>query len=199
MNLTPKQQRLLSFVQSYREDKGYAPSQAEIARHFRFRSLGTVQNYLKALEGKGYLARQKNLSRSLQLMEVHSSSVRIPLAGRVAAGAPIEAIEQQETVDVPPSLIRGGTNFALEVKGDSMIGEGIHNGDLVIVRKQSDAENGQIVVAMLDGEATVKTFHRSRKGIELVPANAAMHPIRVESGQGFQILGIVVGLMRKYG
>jgi repressor LexA len=196
MSLTPKQHRLLSFINPIVKTWAML-SQAEIAKHFVF-ALGTVQNYLKALEGKGYLARRKNLSRSLQLMEIHPNAVRIPLAGRVAAGAPIEAIEQQETVDVPPSLIRGGTNFALEVKGESMIDEGIHNGDLVIVRKQSSAENGQIVVAMLDGEATVKTFHRSRKGIELVPANIAMQPIRVESGQGFQILGIVVGLIRKY-
>ncbi len=199
MHLTPKQQRVLSFIESFTESKGYAPSQSEIAKHFRFTSLGTVQNYLKALEGKGFLFRKKYLSRSVQLAELNSKGVSIPLVGRVAAGRPIEAIEHAETLHVPPNLLRGGVNFALKVQGDSMIEEGICDGDWVIVRKQANAENGQIVIAMLEGEATVKTFYRKKDSIELRPANATMKPILVHRGQGFQILGIVVGLMRKYG
>lgn len=198
MHLTPKQQRLLSFIETYSQAKGYAPSQAEIAKRFGYSSLGTVQNYLKALEAKGFLSRQKYSSRSLRLAELSGNAVRIPLAGRVAAGRPLEAIEQYETVEVPPTLLKGGDNFALEVRGDSMIEAGIHEGDLVIVRKQGNAENGQIVIAMLDGEATVKKLFQRKEEIELRPANAAMKPIKVHSGQGFQILGIVVGLIRKY-
>ncbi|HEX5035338.1 MAG TPA: transcriptional repressor LexA [bacterium] len=198
MTLTPKQQDLLTFVQTFLEDRGFAPSQREIAEHFGFRSLGTVQNYLKALEVKGYLAKAKHQSRALRLSEVEGSAIAIPLLGRVAAGQPIEAIENRRTVEVPPALLRGGENFALEVRGDSMIEEGIREGDLVVVRRQQHAENGQIVIAMLDGEATVKKFFWKNGEVELRPANVAMRPIRVNSGQGFQILGLVVGLIRKY-
>src|SRR5215510_8916156 len=105
MTLTPKQQKILDFIQAFTDDHGYAPSQTEIARRFRLRSLGSIQNYLKALEGKGYLLRQKYLSRSVQLTEIRPNAVRIPLAGRVAAGRPIEAVEQRESVDVPPGLL----------------------------------------------------------------------------------------------
>src|SRR4029450_1224656 len=110
--------------------------------------------------GNGYLSRQKHLSRSLQLSEIKPNAVRIPLAGRVAAGRPIEAVEQRETVDVPPGLLRGGVNFGLEVKGDSMIDEGIRDGDLVIVRKQATADNGQIVGGMIEGAGAGKSSHR---------------------------------------
>jgi repressor LexA len=198
MTLTPKQQELLNFIQFFQEQRGFAPSQREIAGHFGFRSLGTVQNYLKALEAKGYLAKAKHQSRALRLSEVESSAISIPLLGRVAAGRPIEAVEQRRTVEVPPALLRGGDNFALEVRGDSMIDEGIRDGDMVVVRRQQHAENGQIVIAMLDGEATVKKFYWKGGEVELRPANAAMEPIFVNSGQGFQILGLVVGLIRKY-
>jgi repressor LexA len=199
MNPTPKQQRVLDYVQGYLEKKGYAPTQLEIAQRFRLKSLGSVQQYLNALEEKGYLTKAWNGRRSIQLSDIAANSVRIPMAGIVAAGRPIEAIEQRETIEVPQSLLRGGENFGLQVKGESMIDEGIRNGDFVIVRKQATAESGQMVVAMLDGEATVKNFYRKKDGIELHPANPQMQPIKVASGQGFQILGIVVGLIRKYG
>lgn len=198
MDLTPKQQRFLEFIQHYRREKGYAPTQWEIARRFKLNSLGTVQNYLKALEAKGFLSKAWNGRRAIQLNEVGGTALRIPLAGIVAAGQPIEAIEQQESLEVPASILSGGENFALRVRGESMIEDGIRDGDIVIVRKQATAENGQTVVAMLDGEATVKKFHRKRDRVELHPANAAMRPIVVTSGQGFQILGRVVGLIRKY-
>ena len=198
MTLTPKQQNLLTFIQGFTSVQGYAPSQREIAQRFGFRSLGTVQNYLNALEAKGYLAKAKHQSRGLSLSEVESSAVRIPLLGRVAAGRPIEAIEHRRTLEVPPTLLRGGESFALEVRGDSMIDEGIREGDMVVVRRQQHADNGQIVIAMLDGEATVKKFYWKDGEVELRPANATMQPIYVNSGQGFQILGVVVGLIRKY-
>ncbi len=198
MTLTPKQQRFLSFLQTYQEEKGYAPTQWEIARRFRLKSLGTVQNYLRALEGKGYLSKSWNGRRAIRLSECKATAVTIPFAGVVAAGRPIEAIEQQETLEVPASLLRGGENFALRVRGDSMIEDGIHDGDIVIVRRQPTAENGETVVAMIDGEATVKRLQRKADRVELQPANAALRPIVVERGRGFQILGVVVGLIRKY-
>lgn len=198
MNLTPKQHRFLGFIEDFSSQKGYAPSQVEIARHFGYTSLGTIQNYLNSLEAKGYLARQKYCSRSLQLNELETNSTRIPLQGTVAAGKPIEAIETHESVDVPPALLKGGVNFALKVKGDSMIDEGIHEGDTLIVRKQASADNGQIVVALLGNEATVKTFFKRKDHIELKPANARLSSIVVEPTESFQLLGVVVGLMRRY-
>lgn len=198
MSLTPKQQRLLCFIETFTREKGYAPSQWEIARRFRLKSLGSIQNYLKTLEAKGYLARKKNLSRALTLASKPDAVVTIPFAGRVAAGLPVEVIEEKETIDVPPSLLTGGVNFALRVKGDSMIDEGIRDGDVAVVRQQETAENGQIVIALVDGEATVKTFRKSGGKVELVPANPAMTAIVVDGNKPFRILGIVVGLIRKY-
>ena len=198
MELTPKQLRLVEFIRDYSARHGYAPTQQEMARRFRLKSLGSVQDYLKALEAKGYLSKEWNGRRAIRLTGVTRSAVTIPLSGVVAAGAPIEAIEQQESLEVPSALLRGGEHFGLRVKGESMIDDGIRDGDVVIVRKQADATNGQTVVAMLDGDATVKKFYRQRNRIELHPANATMQPLVVEVGQGFQVLGVVVGLIRKY-
>jgi len=198
MTLTPKQQRLLSFVQEYAEAKGYAPTQWEIAHRFKLKSLGSVQNYLKALESKGYLSKAWNGKRAIRVNACGANAVTIPLAGVVAAGSPIEAIERSETLEVPASLLRGGDNFALKVRGESMIDDGIREDDIVIVRRQAIAENGQTVVAMIDGEATVKRFYKRSQHVELRPANEKMQPILVERCRGFQILGVVVGLIRKY-
>lgn len=198
MTLTPKQKRILDFVQSYGEAKGYPPTQREIAARFRLKSLGSVQDYLKTLEQKGYLNKSAYGRRAIQLNDVGVDSVRLPLLGTVAAGLPIEAIEVQERVDVPKSLLGGGENFALRIQGDSMIEDGIHDGDLVIVRRQPTAQRGQTVVAMIDGETTVKKFFPQGQRVELRPANQALKPIWVEPGQGFHVLGIVVGLMRRY-
>lgn len=198
MDLTPKQQRVLQYLRDYRAAKGCAPTQWEIAKRFKLKSLGSVQDYLKVLEAKGYLSRTWNGKRALQLNEQGIPAVCIPLAGRVAAGRPIEAVEQNETIDVPASLLKGGENFALQVEGDSMIEDGIHDGDVVIVRKQSDATRGETVVAVVDGEATVKRYYPRRTSVELHPANAAYQPIVVGSDQEFRIAGVVVGLLRKY-
>ncbi|MFO1464238.1 MAG: transcriptional repressor LexA [bacterium] len=198
MNLTPKQQGILEFLQSYSQAKGYPPTQREIARRFRLKSLGSVQDYLQALERKGYLSKSAYGRRAIQLNDVHADAVRLPLLGTVAAGMPVEAIERQERIDVPKALLKGGENFVLLVRGDSMIEDGIHDGDLVIVRKQPTAQVGQTVVAMIDGEATVKKFYPGADRVELRPANCAMRSIWVGHGQGFQILGVVVGLMRRY-
>jgi len=198
MNLTPKQKRLLDFLQTYTLAKGYPPTQREIARHFRLKSLGSVQDYLKSLEQKGYLNKHSHGHRSIQLHELGTESVRLPLLGKVAAGRPIEAIEMQERIDVPKSLLRGGDNFVLNVQGESMIEDGIYDGDFVIVRRQPTAERGQTIVAMVDGEATVKKFYVQGDRVELRPANHKLQSIWVGHGQGFQILGVVVGLMRRY-
>ena len=197
MMLTPKQKRLLDFIQHYAETKGYPPTQREIAARFRLKSLGSVQDYLKALERKGYLNKSSYGRRAIQLNEIGADAVRLPLLGTVAAGQPIEAIEVQDRIDVPKSLLGGGENFALRVRGDSMIEDGIHEGDLVIVRRQPTAQRGQTVVAMIDGDATVKKFYVHGNRVELRPANSALQSIWVGQEQGFHILGVVVGLMRR--
>ena len=194
--ITPKQKRVLDFIRSHTEKEGCPPSQQEIARAFGFRSLGTVQNYLVRLEREGLLARQWNARRGLQVLRPRAGGFELPLAGIVAAGRPIEAIENPDTIEVPASMVGPGENFVLRVRGESMVGDGILDGDYVVVRKQASAESGQTVVALIAGEATVKRLQRKERRIELHPANPAMTPIVVEDEESFRIEGVVVGVIR---
>lgn len=196
--ITPKQKQVFDFISQHIESQGFAPSQQEIANAFGFRSLGTVQNYLVRLEREGLLSRDWNGRRSLRLAAVAEQGMKLPLSGTVAAGKPIEAIETSDTIAVPPSMVGAGEHFVLHVAGDSMIEDGILDGDYVVVRKQSTAENGQTVVAQLDNEATVKRLQRHGQSIELHPANPAMHPITVDAEVPFRIEGVVVGVIRHY-
>lgn len=194
--MTPKQKKVLEFIESFTDRESYPPSQVEIARAFGYRSLGTVQHYLVHLEREGYLVKEWNARRGVRVMRPKKNGFELPLAGAVAAGKPIEAIENHDTIEVPSSMVGPGENFVLRVQGDSMVGDGILDGDYVVVRKQADAETGQIVVALLKDEATVKRFYRKGKGIELHPANPAMSPFFVEGEESFQIEGVVVGVIR---
>ena len=155
-----------------------------------------MQNYLVRLEREGSLARDWNARRGMRVLQPQASEIELPLAGTVAAGKPIEAIETPDSIEVPRSMVGSGENFVLRVQGDSMIGDGILDGDYVVVRKQSAAENGQTVVALIRGEATVKRFYRKGAAIELHPANPAMTPIRVADDESFRIVGVVVGVIR---
>jgi repressor LexA len=194
--ITPKQKRILDFIRSHTEREGYPPSQQEIAHAFGFRSLGTVQNYLVRLEREGLLTRDWNARRGLQVIRPRTVGFELPLAGIVAAGKPIEAIETPDSIEVPASMVGPGENFVLRVKGDSMVGDGILDGDYVVVRKQATAESGQTVVALIRGEATVKRLQRRGERVELHPANPAMAPIVVEDEESFRIEGVVVGVIR---
>jgi repressor LexA len=196
--LTPKQKQVFDFIARHIESQGFAPSQQEIAKAFGFRSLGTVQNYLVRLECEGLLSRDWNGRRSLRLTAVAAQGMQLPLSGTVAAGKPIEAIETSDTIDVPPAMVGTGEHFVLHVAGDSMIEDGILDGDYVVVRKQATAENGQTVVALLDNEATVKRLQRHGRTIELHPANPTMQPITVDAKVPFCIEGVVVGVIRHY-
>ena len=193
--LTPKQKRLLDFIVEHTEREGFAPSQREIADALGFSSLGTVQNYLVRLEREGLIVRDWNARRGVRARLPEGHGFELPLAGTVAAGRPIEAVPVADILEVPSSMAGEG-NFALRVKGDSMVGDGILDGDYVVVRRQDRAESGQTVVALIDNEATVKRFHRKPDRIELHPANAAMKPIVVGEAQEFSILGVVVGVIR---
>ena len=198
MNLTEKQQAVYTYLRRYIEARGFSPTYDEVRRHFGFRSFQSVQKHLAQLERKGYIRiPERNRSRMITLVEHGGSTMVLPLAGIVAAGNPIEAIEQQETIDVPEEMLGAGDYFALKVRGNSMIDEGIVDGDTIVVRKQQTAENGQTVVALVENEATVKKFFRVKDGVELRPANVSMSSIFVKEGE-FVIQGVVVGLLRRY-
>jgi repressor LexA len=201
MSLTKRQREILDFLSAYTEEKGYAPSFEEIAAQFNYSSLATVHEHLSNLERKAYIKRKYNESRGIELLpsDVFPRAVQLPMLGVVAAGLPIEAIEQQETVAVPESFIkRGGNHYVLTVRGNSMIDEHICDGDYVVVNDRKSVDNGETVIALIDGtSATVKKFYRERDGrIRLQPANVSMEPIYVHEND-LAIQGVVVGVMRR--
>ena len=201
MPLTKRQRQILTYVTAYLRQNGYSPSMEEIAVHFKMASLNGVYKHLKSLEERGFISRLANQARSIQVLEPEireQSSAELPLMGRIAAGQPIEAISDLETVSVPDSFLTRGRNFVLRVEGDSMIEEHIQDGDLIVLEERSTAHNGQMVVALVDGESvTLKKFFREGDNIRLQPANQKLDPI-VVSEDRVQIQGIVVGVMRKY-
>ena len=197
-NLTKRQQVVFEFIKGYIQTHGVSPSYEEIRRNFGFGSYNSVQKHLKNLVAKGFLKTPwDNQKRALTLVEPGPATAILPLLGRVAAGRPIEAIAHPETVEVPEMLLRGEDNFALRVVGDSMVDEGIRDGDIVIVKRQRDAENGQTVVALIGDDATIKQYYRRGTRVELRPANARVSSIIVDEGD-LQVQGIVVGLIRKF-
>ncbi len=200
MKLTDKQKIFLNYVSRYMDEWGRSPSFDEICVEFKFSSYNTVTTYLKTLERKGYirLPKEKNRKRAIEVISpVETRRFEFPLLGRVAAGKPIEAVEDVRAIEVPPSMIGSGDHFVLQVKGDSMQEEGILDGDFVVVRKQPAAENGETVVALINNEATVKKYYRRKNHVELRPAHTGMAPILVKEGD-LRIEGKVVGVMRHY-
>ncbi|BBM81934.1 transcriptional repressor LexA [Candidatus Uabimicrobium amorphum] len=205
MRITPKQKALLTFVCNFTAENGYAPSQREIADHFGWKSLGTVQDYLKKLEAKGVLKKEWNARRAIEVdhrfvenFMIPKESVSVPLLGKIAAGRPIEAIvSSEERIPVPKEMVRNGSFYALTVEGNSMIEDGIFEGDYIVVRRQQNAENGEMVVALVDNSATVKRMYRQKSRIELRPANETMESFYVKPHE-VKVQGIVVGLYRKY-
>jgi len=202
MPLTKRQKEILDYLQESLAENGYAPSFEEIASHFGFASLATVHEHLENLRKKGYIRKGYNQSRAIQLVSApdQTGAVELPLLGNVAAGVPIEAIPDQETIAVPEALLgRGGQNYVLRVKGDSMIDEQIRDGDYLIVNSRQTAHNGEMVVALVDNEsATVKKFYREPGGkVRLQPANPTMSPL-IYDASAVTIQGIVVGVIRRY-
>jgi len=197
--ITRRQKEMLDYLRGYIGQHGYAPTLDEIGRHFSLASLATVHKHLQNLERKGRIRRLANHSRALELTPEPglARAVQVPLLGRVAAGTPIEAVEVPETVTLPEELLGRGETFALRVRGDSMIGEGILDGDLIVVESRSEAENGATVVALVRGEATVKKLKRERGRIRLLPANDRLAPI-VARPDEVEIRGIVIAVLRRY-
>ena len=200
MKLTEKQKAFLGYISRYMEDWGRSPSFEEICSHFGFTSYNTVTTYLKALEQKGYirLPNKKNQKRAIEVISpVETRRLEFPLLGRVAAGKPIEAVEEVDAIEVPPSMTGQGDHFVLQVSGDSMKEDGILDGDFIVVRKQPTAENGQTVVALINNEATVKKYYKQENYVELRPSHAYMESILIKEGD-LRIEGRVVGVMRHY-
>ncbi|OIP98088.1 MAG: repressor LexA [Syntrophobacteraceae bacterium CG2_30_61_12] len=198
MRLTPAQERVYRFIEDYLRHHHHAPSYEEIREHFGFSSLNSVHKHLKQLERKGYLQSPwNNQKRALELLPLSSGAVAIPFLGVVAAGRPIEAIEIPDSIEVPENFLGNGSNFALRVRGESMIDDGIRDGDILIVTRQAHAENGQTVVALIHGEATVKKFYLKDDQVELRPANSLMEPILI-GAEEVEIAGVVMGLLRNY-
>jgi len=201
MYLTRRQKEILDFLNGFIEAKGYAPTIEEIADHFSLRSLATVHKHLTNLQEKGFIRRAWNRSRALELVpsEMTVKAVELPLLGRVAAGSPIEAIESSETIFVPEDMVGRRETYVLQVKGDSMIDEQIRDGDFVIVENRRTARDGEMVIALLDGDSTtLKKMYREGGGrVRLQPANARLKPLFVDQDR-LRIQGVVIGVLRKY-
>ena len=199
--LTRRQREILDFITHFRSAHGYAPSIEEIGRAFGLSSPATVHKHLTNLEAKGLIRRYAHRSRAIEVLEELTpriEAVEVPLVGLIAAGEPLEAVEVAETIAVPPDLIGRGRTFVLRVRGSSMMDEHILDGDYVIVEERSEARDGEVVVALLEGEeATLKRLFHEIDHIRLQPANPAMAPIRVRA-EDLQIQGVVIGVLRKY-
>ncbi len=202
MPLTKRQKEILDYIQGFIAEHGYAPSFEEIADSFGYSSLATVHEHLSNLERKGYIRKSYNESRSIEMVGSgqEAAAVELPLLGAVAAGLPIEAVQDHETLSVPRDMVRRQReNYVLRVEGNSMIEEQIRDGDYIVVQAQDAAEDGEMVVALVRGDsATVKKLYREPGGrIRLQPANPTMSPIVVDASD-VRIQGVVVGVIRKY-
>jgi SOS regulatory protein LexA len=195
--ITKKQKEVLDFVKIYSKEKGYAPSLEDIQRKFKFASVSTAHFHISKLKKAGYLEKLENRARSISISK-KEPLVKIPLLGIIAAGQPIEAIENKESIVVPKNKLPRATEvYALRVQGDSMIDENINDGDTILIKKQNVAENGEKVVALLNGnEAMLKTFYKERGYIRLQPANKNYQPIIVKRGQDFSLQGVLFDVIK---
>ncbi|HYL37158.1 MAG TPA: transcriptional repressor LexA [Bryobacteraceae bacterium] len=208
MALTKRQKEVLDFIADFIEENGYSPSYEELAHGLKLASLATVHKHIQALESRNYLRRLFNQSRSLEVSAKYAQerrrsrqsarSMEVPLAGRIAAGSPVEAIQGQDTLQFADFAGKGDT-FALQVSGESMIEDHILSGDYVLVERTAEARDGEIVVALVEGRETTlkRIFHEPGGRIRLQPANASMRPILVDAAD-LQIQGRVLAVLRKY-
>ncbi|MFZ5584319.1 MAG: transcriptional repressor LexA [Thermodesulfobacteriota bacterium] len=193
--LTDRQAQVLEFIQDFLADHGYPPTVREVAARFGFRSPRAAHDHMKALEKKGFMRSEPGLPRALNLLNRPKG---IPVLGRIAAGAPILAVEDaDERLDLDPEFFGSGRFFALRVRGDSMIGDHIQEGDLVIIRAQDQAGPGEVAAVLIDDEVTLKRLRPLRDGVELVASNPAVKAIKVGPEQPLRVLGVMAGLVRK--
>jgi repressor LexA len=201
--LTKRQKEVLDYVTQFIEAHGYAPSYREIAAYFGYGSVATVAEHVESLVSKGMLQKSDNEARSIQLVHEDldmSRSIGLPILGLVAAGQPIETLAAHaETLEVPPFMVGRRNSYVLQVKGQSMVDEGINDGDYVVVQEKEVPSNGEMVIALIgDGGATLKRYYKEKNHIRLQPSNITMEPIIIEPGTPIQIQGVVIGLIRKY-
>ena len=197
MKLNKRQHNIYKRLAALAEASEPTPTVAELGREFGISQQAMSKN-LKVLEQEGLIRRIPNKHRGIELVGGPPRALRVPLLGRIAAGKPLEAIESQRAIEVPKDLVPNGEAYALEVNGDSMIEDGIHDGDVVVIRKQSSAFDGQTVVAVVNGEATLKRYYHEGNRIRLQPANQELRPFFVEEGENFEIRGIAHALYRRF-
>ncbi|OGY42073.1 MAG: repressor LexA [Candidatus Buchananbacteria bacterium RBG_13_36_9] len=198
MSLTKRQKEIIDYINAFTDEYGYSPSYREIGDHFGLSSTATVAEHIQNLQENGYLKTDPNEARSIEIIaNEKASAIFLALAGLITAGEPIEAVEQKEQIAIPADLVKDETRaFVLKVKGQSMIEEGIFDGDYVIVEKNPHPRNGQVVVALLDNTyATLKKFYKESNRIRLQPANSSMKPIFAKN---VLVQGIVRAVIRKY-
>jgi len=200
--LTERQRDILQFLREFQAEKGVAPTHREICDRFGFSSYGTVYKHLSLLEKKGLIRRDWNQKRGVEVVDqdrdTPAAGVReLPLFGYIAAGRPLDVEVSNETITVPDRLTSRGENYVLKVRGDSMIDDGILDGDYVIIARREQADNGEMVVANVNGEVTLKRFYHEGARVRLQPANSMMHPIYA-SARDVAVQGVVVGLMRRF-
>lgn len=204
--LTKKQKRTLDFVSSFIEQRGYSPSYREIANGLKLNSVATVAQHIDSLVTKGLLTKGNNSARSLMPVTemeteiLSDKAVKLPILGLIAAGTPIETMTgHPETLEVPPFMVGKRNSYVLQVKGQSMIDDGIFDGDFVVVQEKEIASNGDVVVALVnDSEATLKRYYKEVGRVRLQPANSTMEPIYITPDMDLKIQGIVIGLIRRY-
>jgi len=197
MHLTKRQREIYEYLKDHIRSRGYAPSIAEIGKQFHLSSPATVHKHLKHLEEKGLIRKQQNLSRAIEIIPESGNTLSYHVLGEIAAGKPIEALDQREVIDLLPDA--GDKDiFVLRVKGNSMIEDHIQNGDYVIVERRNVAENGETVVALIDNDrVTLKRFYREGDRIRLQPSHPNMKPIFVREGD-FAVQGVVISVLRKF-
>ncbi|MDH3284429.1 MAG: transcriptional repressor LexA [Acidobacteriota bacterium] len=199
MALTRRQKQIYDYINGFIDDQGYSPSLEEVGRHFGLSSVATVHKHVTNLVRKGLLRRSWNQNRSIEVVREGEAprAVEIPLLGRIAAGRPLEALIDDECLSVPSWLVGNGRTYVLRVEGDSMIDEQIREGDLLVIEERRNAENGQIVVAMVHGEeATLKKFYREGENVRLQPANVSYPPLVIPAGR-VEVRGVVRGVLRR--
>lgn len=204
--LTKKQKRTLDFVSSFIEQRGYSPSYREIANGLKLNSVATVAQHIDSLVTKGLLTKGNNSARSLMPVTemeteiLSDKAVKLPILGLIAAGTPIETMTgHPETLEVPPFMIGKRNSYVLQVKGQSMVDDGILDGDYVVVQEKEVASNGDVVVALVnEGEATLKRYYKEAGRVRLQPANSTMEPIYITPDMDLKIQGIMIGLIRRY-
>ena len=207
--LTERQRDILNFIRDFQKEKGgVAPTHREICDHFGFSSYGTVYKHLSLLEKKGLIRRDWNQKRGVELVdqeaaeetrrnEERNNTRELPLFGYIAAGRPLDVEVSNETITVPEHLTSRGENYVLKVRGDSMVDDGILDGDLVIISRRERADNGEMVVANVNGEVTLKRLYQEGERVRLQPANSMMSPIFAPA-RDVAVQGVVVGLMRRF-